>query len=483
MKFYRTLPACLLLLLICFQPLSLSATVSSRQAPLSFVEAWQMVTAENDKLKAARESVAQAEHTAQGVKALDLPEVTLSANYLYLDDAVELSGSDILESVDGGEQVIATLAQNFGFTPGQLKQLNSAFSLTSTIAERENFTSSLRALWPVYTGGRITAAKDIAASKVEEARFDLQLQGLEQFEKLVRLYFGAVLAQQVLDTRQEVEHGLKTHRDHAVLLEQQGQIARVERMQAEAAYDKSVVERKKAERDLEIAQVALTRMLKAPSLVLPTDSLFVADSLPSPTDFLDRTLASYPGLEILEQKQAQARNAAAIEKGKYFPTVALFGNYSLYEEDDLASKLVPDWFVGVGVSMPIVERSGRAGKMQAAKSAEKRASHLQQQARSDLSVLIEKTYRQAEQALEEFRGLYSSRKLAEETVDLRVKAFNLGLSTSLDVVDAELFLAGVKTQRAVAVYNYVLALGRLFVTSSAPEDFFHYQNNNGIEDR
>jgi len=64
-----------------------------------------------------------------------------------------------------------------------------------------------------------------------------------------------------------------------------------------------------------------------------------------------------------------------------------------------------------------------------------------------------------------------------------VKAFNQGLSTSLDVVDAELFLAEVRAQRSVAVYNYVVAIAKLLAVSGGLEDFLLYQNTQGTEVR
>ena len=448
---------------------------------ITFSDAWQMVKEESDALKAARAKVEQAEFARKGSDDLNLPEITLSANYLYLDEAVELSPNDLFESMNGGDQaamISSAVAQSYGLSPAQLQA-----GLTSTITERANLTSSLSAAWPLYTGGRIAAAQDIAEQQTVEANLDLQLETLQKFENLVRCYFGAILANRVFMTRKEVEAGLETHRNHAILLEDQGQIARVERLQAEAAYDKAVVERKKACKDLEIARVALSRMLKSEQLVIPSDKLFISDTLPSLETMIESTLARYPGLDILAAKKQQATGMAAIERGKYLPTVAMFGNLNIYEEDDLLSKLTPDWFVGVGLSIPLVERTGRSGKLHAAESAARRLDHLRMQAESDLSVLVEKTLSQAEQALEEFEGLLSSRRLAEETVKLRIKAFNQGLSTSLDVVDAELFLAGVKTQRAAAAYNYIVALGSLYMVGGRPEDFISMQNNNEIEGR
>lgn len=449
------------------------------QKIMAFAEAWQQVIAANETLAAAREGVVQAKSKQDGARDLYLPEITISANYLYLDDDVTLSPTDLLGSMPAGDQletIIAGLAKGYGMSVEQVTG-----GLTSTITERSNITSSMTAKWPIYTGGRITAAQHIAAGKLGEASHRLALKKTEQFEKLGRYYFAVVLTRRVLNTRVEVEKGLKKHRDNALLLEQQGQIARVERMQAEASYDKAIVERKKADRDLQIAGLALAAMLQSQQPIDPADRLFIGATLPPLAVFLEHTLGQYPGLDILQAKKEQAAGLVAMEQGKYLPAMALFGNYSLYEEDDLMTRLVPDWVVGIGITVPLMDRSGRAGNLHAAKSSIKQVEFLQAQARSDLVVLVQKSYRQAEQAVEEYYGLESSEKLAEQTINLRLKAFSQGLSTSLDVVDAEMFLAGIKTQRAVAVYNYIIALTKLYAVSGEPESFFLYQQSEGTE--
>jgi len=166
-----------------------------------------------------------------------------------------------------------------------------------------------------------------------------------------------------------------------------------------------------------------------------------------------------------------------VEKGKYFPELALLGNYNLYEEDNLATELVPDWFVGLTVSVPLLDRSGRGGKHRAAESLITKIEALRSQAREDLSLLVEKTYRQAEQAISEYNGLASSLKLAEKTLDMREKAFDQGLATSLDVVDARLYIAGVKTQRSHAAFTYVTKLAGILAISGELDDFVYYQKN------
>ncbi|MGF1687200.1 TolC family protein [Photobacterium japonica] len=455
--------------------LSSDAAVTAASHPVSFVDAWQAVVTGNDGLAADRANVDRYRHMQDAASDLYLPNISATAKYTRFDQAVEVKPTDLIESMPAGD-AIANLAAALGVNGSNLDAL-----FTSQLTDRDVFTSSIRAIWPIFTGGRINAVQDIAQGQTEEAQYQLAMKQQGTFEDLAKFYFGVALTQKVLDTRIEVEQGLKKHFHHAQQLEQQGQIAKVERLQAQVAYDKARVERQKAQREMEIAQVALTKLLQLDTPAVPSTALFINPSLPPMSAFIDKTLVDYPGLHILDAKKKQASGMMTAEKGKYYPEVYLYGNYSLHEDDTLAAKTAPDWAVGVGVNIPLLDNSGRSGKVKAAHSAMKQVDYLRAQAEQDLTVLVEKTYREAMQALEEYNGLASSLSLASENVLLREKAFNQGLSTSLDVVDAELYLASVKTQRVVAAYQYVISLTRLLAISGEINQFHHYQQFQGIE--
>ncbi|WP_341496200.1 TolC family protein [Photobacterium damselae subsp. damselae] len=455
--------------------------IAGQAESVSFSQAWQTVVSQNEGLAAERTKVDQAKYLQDAAWDLNLPQVSVGANYTRLDDNIEISPSDLFSSMpasgtDAGK-VISQLAEQLSKLTGT--DFNSLF--TSQITDKDVFTSSIRAIWPIFTGGRINAAQAIAEGKTEEAKYMLAMKKQATYEDLSRFYFGVVLAEQVYKTRQEVEAGLKQHFEHAVKLQQQGQIARVERLQAEAAYDKAKVETQKSKRDLEIVQVALTKLLNASSRITPTTTLFTNEQLPNLDSFLSQTLTTYPGLHLLDAKRKQANGLIDVEKGKYYPEVYLYGNYNIYDGHSLAAELTPDWAVGVGVNIPLIDNTGRSGKLKAAHSAVSQVNHLQAQAKQDLSVLVEKTYKEANQALEEYQGLQSSLNLANENVRLREKAFSQGLSTSLDVVDAELFLASIKTQRLAASYQYITSLTRLLAISGQMSEFNQYQKYRGLE--
>lgn len=446
-----------------------SLSFSTVAAEVSFDEAWQLLQQNNNSLAAQRANVERYGHLKDASSSLNLPKVTVGANYTRLDQDVTLSGQQFADSLSGVPNIpIPGLGQALG---------NLLGGVTSTLEHKDIFSSSIRAVWPIFTGGRITAAQTAAEGKQEEAQSQLAMEVQARYEDLSKYYFSVILAKNVVDTRLAVEKGLTKHRDFALKMEEQGQIARVERLQAEASLDKAVVERKKAEHSLNIAQAALTQVLGQIEKVEPRDELFINRTLPPLDAFIDQTLDTYPGLAILDAKEKQASSLIKAEKGKYYPEVYAYGDYSLYHGDSLTSQLKPDWLVGIGVSVPLLENSGRSEQMKAAGSAVSQVQFLRKQARQDLSVLVEKTYLEAQQALDEVQGLNSSIKLAQENLKLRQKAFSQGLGRSLDVVDAELYLASIKTQQDAASFQYLLSLNKLLALSSEMNNFSSYKYN------
>ncbi|MGF1771532.1 TolC family protein [Vibrio wakamikoensis] len=446
-----------------------SLSFSTVAAEVSFDEAWQLLQQNNNSLAAQRANVERYGHLKDASSSLNLPKVTVGANYTRLDQDVTLSGQQFADSLSGVPNIpIPGLGQALG---------NLLGGVTSTLEHKDIFSSSIRAVWPIFTGGRITAAQTAAEGKQEEAQSQLAMEVQARYEDLSKYYFSVILAKNVVDTRVAVEKGLTKHRDFALKMEEQGQIARVERLQAEASLDKAVVERKKAEHSLNIAQAALTQVLGQIEKVEPRDELFINRTLPPLDAFIDQTLDTYPGLAILDAKEKQASSLIKAEKGKYYPEVYAYGDYSLYHGDSLTSQLKPDWLVGIGVSVPLLENSGRSEQMKAAGSAVSQVQFLRKQARQDLSVLVEKTYLEAQQALDEVQGLNSSIKLAQENLKLRQKAFSQGLGRSLDVVDAELYLASIKTQQDAASFQYLLSLNKLLALSSEMNNFSSYKYN------
>lgn len=438
-------------------------SLNTQAGHIEFSEAWYQVVQKNDALQAKQEEIKYSQAMQDAAKSLYLPQVDITGSYTYLDKPLELSTGI-------PEGTVLPL-------PGGALPLPSSIGLTN----QEFGHSSVNVMLPVYTGGQITAAQDIRAAQVDEARGNYNLAQRNTFTQLVEYYFGVVLSEQVYQARLDAVEALSNHLNHAMKLEEQGQIAKVERLSAQVSLDKAKIEAQKAFRTDEISKLALTVMLKEHFTVYPTTPLFINNEVGPILPFLEKTLKDHPGIEILQSKREQAKGMVKMASAKHMPTVALYGNYNLYEDDSVAGELVPEWMVGIGVKIPIIERNGSSDELVAAHSSVRRVGLLNTQMQQDLTVLVEKTYAEMMQALEEYNSLLSSEMLAQETVMLRKKAFSQGLSTSLEVVDAQLFATSIRVQRLSASYNYIKALAQLLSVSGNIDSFMNYLRINGIE--
>ena len=76
-----------------------------------------------------------------------------------------------------------------------------------------------------------------------------------------------------------------------------------------------------------------------------------------------------------------------------------------------------------------------------------------------------------EKARDEYASLDKTLELASEVVRARSRAFDEGLGTSLEVVDAQLAVQGVKLQRLAAAYDYDVALAELLEATGDADRF------------
>ncbi|MGB5142218.1 MAG: TolC family protein [Shewanella indica] len=443
-------------------------------ADYSFASAWQQLLKVSDKLAAEGQEVSRAEAQQEAGRDLNLPSLNINGSYTRLEKPIELDLSDLnpLASMDP-----ATLPPAIGGIIGSLP--GSLF--VTPFTEQDVFRASLQAMWPIYTGGQISAAQGIQAAQVAEKKQQLELARRELFTTLVDRYYAVTVTQALVQTQAQLVASLEKHYSHAEKLEQQGQIARVERLNAQVALDQAKVDLGSAKRRHEMALIALSRLLHQTDIATKSP-LFMVPNSPSLPQLTELTLKQHPALRLLEAKETQAQGLVDMEKGKYFPTVFLYGNYTLYEDDSLFSKVEPDWMVGVGVKVPLLSRDGRSGKVQAAKSALLQARYTKAQTRQDLSLLVDQSYRQLLQAEDEVNALNSSLALAEENLKLRELAFNQGLSTSIDRVDAELKLSAVRTKQLAAQYRYVQAYARLMAVSGQLDEFIGRSDKQEIQD-
>ena len=425
-------------------------------AQMSIKEAWQSAELKNEGIKASSSDVTRAELKKSSAESMYLPSVTITGSYTHLDEPINIDTSK-------QSKALASLPIPIAF-PSQIN-----------LSEQDLFLADLQVLWPLYVGGRIDAAQDIYSAQIGEKKAMAQMKKDTEFLKLIKYYYGVVVSESLYKTKVEAQKALQIHYENAQKLQTQGQIAHIELLNAEVKLDAAKIDTSKAKHKFEIASSALFALTKLTPK--PSSKLFVNENMRDENYYKRETQENYAGLKVLDAKVAQSASFIEMKEAAWMPEIAAYGNYNLYKDDSPIMSTLPTWFAGVMLKIDLLQRKDRSEDVQAAKLLNEKVKYLKAEAVDNLALLVEKTYKEMISDREEFNSLNSSLELAKENYRLRTIAFKEGLSTSVELVDAQMFLMGAKTKRLNAAYNFVKKVSRLCVLSGNREMFFNIEQN------
>lgn len=427
----------------------------NRVRTLSFSEALAIALGGNESLLAARLELRRREREREAARALRLPSVTLAPLYTHLGAPVLLDLGPIRDTLLAlHPQVPASRVPPF----------------EETLFEQDMLRLPLAARLPLYTGGRLGAADQAARARVRAAQAEGRSAESGVVSSLVRAYFGLRLALAEQQVRMEVLDGLRRHHQDARRLEEEGLIARTERLAAQVALAEAERQAERAGHDVAIARAGLRSTLaRDDDAGEPGSALFVLAELPPLERLQEQAERTHPALERLDAHAELARAAVRAERGALLPQVFAYGMYELRKAD--LSPIEPEWMAGVGARIELFDGGARRKKLAAARIQEEWVNTVERKARRDIRISVERSYREAEKAREQYQALESSRSLADESLRARTRAFEEGLGTSLEVVDARLAQARVRLERLAAAYAFDQALADLLEASGQAAAF------------
>ncbi|WP_300464988.1 TolC family protein [Desulfobacula sp.] len=450
---FRRLWAGVVLCLLILQGTPLIAADSD----LTFIKALENMLTRNESIQMARSEIGQKEYEAMAARGLDLPKVTLSGRLTRIDDPIYLDLNPIRDVILAMHPTVPS-----AMVP----------SFQETIQEDTFFKAQLNMVWPVYTGGKITAAKKAADAGIRESEAKMRRTSGTLTSELVRYYFAVRLMDQVLNIRTEVKNALDLHLFQARRLQEEGFIARTELLHAQVAKAQADRELKASRRDLDLARTALANILASDDIVNPSTQLFLVPSIGPVDSFVDQARKNHPALDQVQAVRDKARENLKGARSELYPEVYLFGIRELYEDDLTA--LDPTWAIGVGVNFTLFDGRTRSNRIMAARKIEKQAKLVHHKLARDLETLVSSRHQELMKDSEQFDALQASLELAEENLRARKRSFEEGFATSLDVVDAQMSLSGIQVERMKAAYSFDVALAQLLEACGRGADYPRY---------
>jgi len=442
---------------------------------LSLEEALEMTLSDNPAIRAAEFNRRAAQQERRAAIGLRMPQIGITGSYAYLGKDIEIDLNNMKAPVQNlAGQILQSGMIPSDYIPSISQMLSGAMAASWALPLQDRSLGFVGGdvTVPLWMGGKINAANRAARINEQTARS----QGIQQrnalVSELVERYYGLALAQQVVVVRQQAVDGVRKHLEDAAALEAQGMISRSEKLYVEFKMSEAERDLQNAQSQVETIAAALNSTIGRTDDYLPVTAMFILERI-EPLDHF-RTLAAErnPLLDQVDQKRRLAYEGVRAQRSSFLPQVVAMGGMSFY--DYQVSKVLPRWAVGVGVNFKLFDGLNREYKYSAAKQTVRRVEALQDKAGNDISVLVEKLYNQMENYRTQMASIEASLAFAEEYLKTKNAAFLEGMSSSTDLIDAELNLAKVKTERIEAAYRYDVSLAQLLEAAGISDEFTAY---------
>ena len=496
--------------------MGIAASAAVFAAPISLSDAIAMAKANNSQIKAEKAKVDMAESGQTEARSRFMPQLSLTASVTKINDPIYIDLGEIQQAMSGlagglssvgpaavyskayidaynkaqaGYEQAYNGALANGMTEAQAKAFaqdrvgGSAQEIAQQTADKYAadskqqldaakaqiddadfrmkvqddvfFNARLTAIWPIFTGLKIYSAYDAAKENVnaKKAAFDMAQNTI--LMDVATKYFTLRLAEELTVLRESTKKNLEEHLARSKKLEEGGQISKAERLRAEVALAEAENALEDSYRDQTLARLALASLLHTDTNLTAVTPVMAPEQTLAMEEFKQLAMDRHPGLRQLRTERKRSQDAVSAARADYFPTVALFAYKELYTRD--LTLLEPDWAVGAKMQWDLFKGGETRSKVSNAKALDRSLASMEEQTMDNIGLLVEKRWREMEHAKSRLESLKKTRELAEEAHRSQTLAYEAGLATGLDVVDAELALSRLQVADLKAHYDAVVA--------------------------
>jgi outer membrane protein TolC len=477
-RFPKQLSLCMSLISCAlFSTSSFAQTVSYNQAEQYVVE-----NAYGSQAQQALRQASQLEMEA--VKNLGLPRIDLNARaYAFHSETsvpLESSKRRLENSLTNGFDEKLSQWENV-LPPDVIDQVSQGFNqvvsdglnkvpnnLDVTVQDRD-IRTSVSMVMPLYMGGKINSAKQIANIQAQRSNIsEKQQQDTQRFE-MIQAYFNVQLQQQLLNSALFNFDAMQQHYNNALKLEKQGFINKGQRMQFEVARNNAERAYQNAQSNLHASEFSLQNLLQTKENLKLSTPLFVNLAQ---NHSLDKLLANYDQnsslIKKLQMDTELANENVKVQQATKKPSVFAFGEYGLDSKEN--------WIVGVMAKYNLFSGMDNNKNIRAAELKKHAAELMTERTKQEVENVLYKSYSELSSSQNSHQLLSQNTKAAQENLRIQQLSFKEGMGTATQVIDAQNALSALKTEMALNSYKYILSLATLLQSYGSIDEFKLYVN-------
>lgn len=312
---------------------------------------------------------------------------------------------------------------------------------------------------PLYTGSRLTATKNQAQANEKNARANLNATDNDLVLSVKKTYYTVLLCQQLGVTMDEAVASMEKHLAEANAYYKVNLVPKLDVLRAEEKLADLKQKQLLAKNNLTLAKASLNYLL---GIDLGThysceDSLGYGPISQDLNTCQNIALAQRPELAAINAKIEMARQAVTIAKSDNKPIVALVANDYHYKPENET----PSRTVGIVATLKLFDSGMVSHQIAEVKDSLEQAQTGKELLQRGIKLEVEQAYRNVEVALPTIDVARKSLATAEEALGVAETRYKVGLSTSLERLDAEVGLTQAKTNYTQALSMYHIAVAEL----------------------
>ena len=369
------------------------------------------------------------------------------------------------------EQAKASYRPNVNFSAGasgsrtNVKFIGASVFRSAGRASFEGYNYQFEARQPIY---RKDSLVQIDQSKVQVSQADKQLHLTQQnlMLRTTQAYFDVLIAQDRIALIQAQKAAILSQLDQAKATFEVGTATITDVNEAQARYDLVVSQEIAAENEFEIAKRALQAITgKMPEKLATVKSdIQVAQLSQGMKDWQDVALQSNLNIQIQQDAVKLAEQEIERANAGHMPTldaVASFTNtYSNGSPNGFGSDL-ENTTVGLELQIPLYQGGAVTSRVRQAAYNKQRAQDDMELARRNTDLETQRAYLNLSSSIAQVKALDQALLSSQSQLDSTKLGYEVGVRTSVDVLNAQQQLFSAKRDLLQARYNYLVNIIRL----------------------
>ncbi len=439
---------------------------------LSLTQAVERALSRSEEIATARARLSQADARVTQATAATLPQLsaTLTYNlaiYSQFSALAGFAGADTNSIPSAFDETLSARTRYDTLSSLLMADFMAGLSRGLPFGRANTYVSLVQISQPLFAGGRISAARDMARHgyaasehQLDETEADIVLQ--------VRVaYLNVVLAERLRAIATDARRIAAEHLSQVELFRQSGTASQFDLLRARVDLENREPGVVQAENLARVAMLELKRLTNLPPEA-PVTLTSTFDTQPVEVDesALAGLIAQRPALlavrEMVGVRQAGLKSA----RGEWFPTLAAQANLAFYAYPSTVtppgfSDWRKDWSLALAVSWPLFDGFARNGRVSEASAALSEARSQEAMLEEGLRVELSQAMGDYRTAVAQLKARQETSRLAQEAHDLADLRYRNGLATQLEVSDAALVLDQARVNEVQGLADYVKALARL----------------------